>query len=71
MQFFCKHAAYTKIITVGRRPLEGVTSDKVEFKSVNFDEIENYAEAFEGAQVSNLSWIECLWLIMSRKNMIN
>jgi len=44
--------AYTKVVVVGRRPLEHITSDKIDFRKVDFDNLTEHSAAFEGAQVA-------------------
>jgi len=44
--------AYTKVVVVGRRPLEHITSDKIHFRKVDFDKLSEHSAAFQGAQVA-------------------
>ena len=46
------HPAFKRVSVVARRPLEDVTSDKIEFCQVDFDNLDQHQQYFEGAQVS-------------------
>ena len=43
------HPRFVKVITVGRRALEDVASDKLEFRQVDFENLQS--TQFEGADV--------------------
>lgn len=45
------HPAFTRVRIIGRRPLEDVTSDKIDFLQVNFDDLDQHTQAFDDAQV--------------------
>lgn len=45
------HPAFTSVTVVGRRPFEGLQSDKLISKQIDFDNLSDHTEAFSDAQV--------------------